>query len=148
MPAPSGVHVWLVLIKAFHALSGYTAEHLRESGLGDSDFRVLEVLLHKGAMPVNAIGPKVFLTPGSISTAVDRLHTRKLVTRVGSGTDRRVRVVDLTAKGRALIEKAFTLHAEKMEDLARVLTPSERAALIAALKKIGKQAELPANSKL
>jgi hypothetical protein len=28
--------------------------------LGDSDFRVLEVLLHKGPLPVNSIGPKVF----------------------------------------------------------------------------------------
>jgi MarR family 2-MHQ and catechol resistance regulon transcriptional repressor len=42
--------------------------------LGESDFRVLEVLLHKGPMPVNAIGPKVYLNLGSVSVAVDRLY--------------------------------------------------------------------------
>ena len=41
---------------------------LRQAG-----FRVLEALLHKGPLPVNTIGPKVHLTPGSISVAVDRL---------------------------------------------------------------------------
>jgi DNA-binding MarR family transcriptional regulator len=42
-------------------------------GLDDSDFRVLDVLLPKEPIPVNAIGPKVDLNPGSVSVAVDRL---------------------------------------------------------------------------
>jgi hypothetical protein len=41
--------------------------------LGDSDFRVLEVLLHKGPLPVNTIGPIVDLTPGSISSGIPAL---------------------------------------------------------------------------
>lgn len=35
---------------------------------------VLEALLHKGPLPVNALGEKVLLTSGSITTAVDRLE--------------------------------------------------------------------------
>jgi sigma54-dependent transcription regulator len=38
---------------------------LSRAGLGDWDFRVLEVLLHKGPLPVTTIGSKVWLTPGS-----------------------------------------------------------------------------------
>lgn len=34
------------------------------------DFRVLAVLLNKGPLRANTIGPKVHLTPGSISVAV------------------------------------------------------------------------------
>ena len=66
MQDTSGVHVWLVLTKAFHALMAQAAEslNLSQAGLGDSEFRVLEVLLHKGPLPVNTIGPKVWLTPG------------------------------------------------------------------------------------
>jgi MarR family transcriptional regulator, 2-MHQ and catechol-resistance regulon repressor len=58
----------LVLAKAFRALATHAEESLNLSriGLGDSDFRVLEVLLHKGPLPVNTIGAKVWLTPGSI----------------------------------------------------------------------------------
>src|SRR5260370_2519695 len=81
MQDTSGVHVWLVLAKAFRALGAHAEEslNLSRTGLGDSDFRVLEVLLHKGPLPVNTIGPKVWLTPGSISVAVDRLEKKTLV---------------------------------------------------------------------
>ena len=61
----SGVHVWLVFMKAFQALLPHAAESIKRTELGDSDFRVLEVLLNKGPLPVNMIGPKVWLTPGS-----------------------------------------------------------------------------------
>src|SRR5712692_1420329 len=111
-------------MKAFHALLGASsARRLRDSGLGGSDFRVSEALLHKGPLPVNAIGPKVFLTLGSISTAVNRLHEKRLVSRIGCETDRRVQIVDLTAKGRSLINRIFSTHAKHLEELASVLTP-------------------------
>src|SRR6266702_52658 len=101
MQDTSGVHVWLVLAKAFHALMAHAEKSLdlSRAGLGDSDFRVLEVLLHKGPLPVNTIGPKVWLTPGSISVAVDRLEKKAHVRRKRTD-DRRVRLVELTARGR------------------------------------------------
>ena len=135
-----GVHIWLVMMKAFHAVHAYAARSFQTHGLGDSDFRVLEALLHKGPLPVNTIGPKVFLTPGSISIAVDRLYEKGLVTRMESGTDRRVRVVDLTPEGRDLIATIFSVHAEDMEKLAEVLKPTERVQLVKALKSLGKHA--------
>src|SRR5258706_13815052 len=92
-------HVWLVMIKAFQALTRYGGAAIEDTGLGDSDFRVLEVLLHKGPLPVNTIGPIVDLTPGSISIAVDRLFAKGLVSRVESTEDRRVRIVALPERG-------------------------------------------------
>jgi hypothetical protein len=69
-------HVWLVMMKTMRALTRYAPADIEDTGLGDSDFPVLEVLLHKGPLPVNTIGPIVDLTPGSISIAVDRLVAR------------------------------------------------------------------------
>src|SRR5436309_3994101 len=142
MQDTSGVHVWLVLGKAFHALAAQAEESLSLSraGLGESDFRVLEVLLHKGPLPVNTIGPKVWLTPGSISVAVDRLEKRALVKRKNTD-DRRVRLVELTAKGRALITRTFREHAAAMEEAAGVLSTEERLMLLRLLKKLGKGGE-------
>ncbi|MBE7211655.1 MAG: winged helix-turn-helix transcriptional regulator [Gluconacetobacter diazotrophicus] len=139
--ASAGVHVWLVLLKAHQAIGRVAEKIFRHSCLGESEFRVLEVLLHKGPLPVNVIGPKVFLTPGSISVAVDRLHGRGLVTRAEDPDDRRVRVVDLTAEGRCLITRVFRQHAADMEEVVRVLTPEERDQLVALLKKVGRHAE-------
>jgi MarR family 2-MHQ and catechol resistance regulon transcriptional repressor len=136
----SGVHLWLVFMKAFQALIPHAAESIRRTDLGDSDFRVLEALLHKGPLPVNTVGPKVWLTPGSISVAVDRLVKKGLVSRKGHAADRRVRQVELTPKGRALITRGFGEHAAAMENIAGVLSESERLTLLRLLKKLGKHA--------
>jgi MarR family transcriptional regulator, 2-MHQ and catechol-resistance regulon repressor len=136
-----GVHLWLVMMKAFHAVEAQAGKSLKNTGLGDSDFRVLEVLLHKGPLPVNTIGPKVHLTPGSISIAVDRLYTKGLVTRSDSEEDRRVRIVALTSAGRTLITRVFRRHQAVLEKLAEPLSEKERLQLVELLKKLGKHAQ-------
>src|SRR5213082_3611833 len=136
----AGVHVWLGFMKAFQALLPHAAQSIERTDLGDSDFRVLEVLLHTGPLPVNTIGPKVWLTPGSISVAVDRLVKKGLVARKERTNDRRVRQVELTAKGRDLITRGFKEHAAAMENSMRVLSKKERLTLQQLLKKLGKHA--------
>jgi MarR family 2-MHQ and catechol resistance regulon transcriptional repressor len=133
-------HVWLVMMKAMRALTRYAAAGIEETGLGLSDFGVLEVLLHKGPLPVNTIGPIVDLTPGSISIAVDRLFAKGLVSRVESGEDRRVRIVALTSRGRDLIAPAFRKHAGQMRKVFSELSSEELRSLEVALKNIGKRA--------
>src|SRR5947209_9791044 len=132
-------HVWLVMMKAMRALTRYAAAGIQDTGLGDADFPVLEVLLHKGPLPVNTIGPIVDLTPGSISTAVDRLVAKGLVSRVESAEDRRVRIVALTPCGKALIDSAFRKHSGQMKRMYSELSPSELRGLETALKKVGQR---------
>jgi MarR family 2-MHQ and catechol resistance regulon transcriptional repressor len=134
------VHCWLVLGKAFRAAAKYLYAGLQETGIDDTDFRILEALLNKGPLPVNTIGPKVFLTPGSISTAVDRLFERGLVNRVESPEDRRVRVVSLTPKGKNLIAPIFRKHAAEIANVFADASPKELRTLETILKKIGKRA--------
>src|SRR6201993_2118236 len=133
-------HVWLVMMKAMRALTKYAAVDIEETGLGLTDFGVMEVLLHKGPLPVNTIGPIVDLTPGSISIAVDRLFAKGLVSRVESGEDRRVRIVALTPRGKDLIVSAFRKHSEQMKSVFSELSTEELHGLEAALKKVGKRA--------
>jgi MarR family 2-MHQ and catechol resistance regulon transcriptional repressor len=137
---PGTGHVWLVMMKAMRALTRYAAAGIEDTGLGDSDFRVLEVLLHKGPLPVNTIGPIVDLTPGSISIAVDRLVAKGLVSRVESAQDRRVRIVALTLRGEDLIVPAFRKHSGQMRKVFSELSPEELRGLEVALKKVGKRA--------
>src|SRR6476619_3778793 len=122
-------HVWLVMMKAMRALTRYAAAGIEETGLGLSDFGVLEILLHKGPLPVNTIGPIVDLTPGSISTAVDRLFAKGLVTRVESSEDRRVRIIALTQRGRELIVPAFRKHSAQMKKIFSELSAEELCGL-------------------
>ena len=122
------------------ANQGRAAAGTEDTGLGDSDFGVLEVLLHKGPLPVNTIGPIVDLTPGSISIAVDRLVAKGLGQPVESAKDRRVRIVALTRRGKDLIVSAFRKHSGQMRRVFSELSPEELRGLEVAVKKVGKRA--------
>jgi MarR family 2-MHQ and catechol resistance regulon transcriptional repressor len=136
----SGVHVWLVLMKAHEAMRQHAMHQIDSLGIGFSDFAALEVLLHKGPTPVNEIGRLVRLTSGSITSAVDRLEHKGLVERRFDSADRRTRVVHLTAAGRKLIGCAFADHEAAMERAAAGLSPAERIELVRLLKKLGLRA--------
>jgi MarR family 2-MHQ and catechol resistance regulon transcriptional repressor len=110
---------------------------IAHTGLGTSDFAVLEALLHKGPLPVNVLGKKVLLTSGSMTAAVDRLTERGLVARSDDPHDRRVRVVALTPDGRRLIKPAFARHEDDLEEVVSVLTREERVTLVELLRKLG-----------
>jgi MarR family 2-MHQ and catechol resistance regulon transcriptional repressor len=137
----SGVHLWLVLMKAYRTLQRHARCSIEPLGLGSSDFAILELLLHRGQQPVNTIGRRVDLTSGAITSAVDRLEAQDLVVRTADAEDRRTRFVSLTPKGTALIRKVFGVHKRAMERATSSLTAAERETLVNLIKKLGRAAE-------
>src|SRR5262245_15309141 len=134
--APEVLHAWLVTLKAWQAMSRYLLPPLLQQGIGESDFRVLEILLHKGPMPVNAIGPKVDLNPGSVSVAVDRLYKKGYVSREECSSDRRVRTVSLTEKGRQAFLPVFRRHDGLIKRVFQDVSSKDLQKLEVTLKKI------------
>jgi MarR family 2-MHQ and catechol resistance regulon transcriptional repressor len=137
----SGTHLWLVLNKAYRALERHARRSIEPLDMCSSDFAILELLLHRGPQPVNAIGRRIDLTSGAITTAVDRLEARGLVVRDDDPEDRRTRVVSLTPKGSARIRDVFKQHKGAMDHAASGLTKAERETLIDLVKKLGRTAE-------
>jgi MarR family 2-MHQ and catechol resistance regulon transcriptional repressor len=137
----SGTHLWLIMMKAHRALEQLALASIAAFDVGLSDFGVMELLLHKGPQPVNEIGRRIGLTSGSITTAVDRLESCGWVTRRSHPTDRRARVVCLTARGKQRAASLFAGHKQVMDGVGTALTAGERAALIRLLKKLGLAAE-------
>jgi MarR family transcriptional regulator, 2-MHQ and catechol-resistance regulon repressor len=133
----SGTRLWMILAKAARAVERNAQKSIAGTDWGLSDFAVLEVLLHKGPLPVSEIGKRVLLTSGSITTAIDRLEARKLVRRAVAEGDLRSRIVCLTAAGQKLIEAAFAKHSADMDEAVEVLDSSEREELVRLLKKLG-----------
>jgi MarR family 2-MHQ and catechol resistance regulon transcriptional repressor len=140
-PNASGVHLWLLLWKAHKAVETYAQRSVSATGLCLSDFGVLEALLHKGPLPVSAIGEKVLLSSGSMTAAVDRLERSGFVERAATSTDRRARIVHLTEKGSSLIRKLFAEHERDMERMFSHFGKPERNALADMLRKLGHEAE-------
>lgn len=141
MEALPGVHLWLLLWKATRTLETHARKSVEKTGLGLTDFGVLEALLHKGPLPVNALREKVLLSSGSMTAAVDRLERSGLVERRNTPADRRARIVHLTAKGSKLIPGVFRRHARDMEEAFSCLNPSERRTLAGLLRKFGRATE-------
>src|SRR5437762_14344421 len=133
----SGTHVWLVIMKAHRTLQRLATLSIESSGVGLSDFAVMEMLLHKGPQPVNEIGRRIELTSGAITTAVDRLEAHGLVTREAHQSDRRARIVRLTAPGKEQAGSVFAGHKAVMDSAANGLSKTERAMLIDLLRKLG-----------
>ena len=133
----SGTRLWLVLMKAHRTLQRVATRSIESAEVGLSDFAVLEMLLHKGPQAVNEIGRRIELTSGAITTAVDRLESRGLVTREAHASDRRARIVRLTAAGEKQAAGIFAIHQAAMDLAASGLSKTERAALIQLLKKLG-----------
>jgi MarR family 2-MHQ and catechol resistance regulon transcriptional repressor len=136
----SGTHLWLIMMKAHRTLQRLATRSIESSEVGLSDFAVMEMLLHKGPQPVNEIGRRVELTSGAITTAVDRLESRGLVTREAHPSDRRARIVRLTRTGKEQAARIFAGHKAAMDVAANGLSKTERATLIDLLKKLGTSA--------
>ena len=133
----TGPRLWVVLARAHGAIASYVEQRIATEGLCLSDFMVLEVLLHKGPMTISEIGAKVLLANASMTAAVDRLEEKSLVIRRSSDSDRRIRMVELTKRGRALITDLYARHARDIEAVTNVLTPREQDQLRSLLKKLG-----------
>lgn len=145
---PTGPKLWTILFRAFKAVEAVDRRSIAETGIGGvSDFALLEVLLHRGPLPVNTIAGKVLLTSGSMTTAVDRAVKRGHVERRPGKSDGRVVEVHLTAAGRKVIKQAYANHARELERAFAILDRREREQLAGLLKKVGlfSQAHLQAS---
>jgi MarR family 2-MHQ and catechol resistance regulon transcriptional repressor len=129
--------LWLVIAKSYRALSLLAEQSIANTGLCLTDFVALEALLHKGPLTISEIQDKVRLASGSMTAAVDRLEKLGLVVRKSSRSDRRARVVELTAQGKRLAASCFERHAKDLEALMSALSQEDKEQLYESLKKLG-----------
>ena len=78
----------------------------------------------------------LLLSSGAMTNRLDRLEETGLVRRLPDPNDRRGRLVELTAKGRRVVDKAVVDHIADEERLIAPLTRSERQQLAVLLRKL------------
>src|SRR5215470_15679224 len=92
--------LWLVLARCHRTINQIAERNIEGTGLGLTDFAVLEALLHKGPLTITEIQGKVPLAIGSMTAAVDRLEKKGHIIRSPARDDRRARVLKLTQEGK------------------------------------------------
>lgn len=129
--------LFVVLSKAYRAVSDQVAADIRQRGLNITDFGVLELLYHSGEQPMQKIGDKILLASGSITYVVDKLEKKGYISRVQSEEDRRVTYAKITPSGEALLNDIFPEHWGQIEAITNGLSEKEKIKTIDLLKKLG-----------
>lgn len=127
----------IVLSKAYKVVMDLAVKDMKKNGLSASEFAVLELLYHKGKIPMQRIGEKILVTSGSVTYTVDKLEEKGYLHRVPCPTDRRVTYAEITEDGKALFDRIFPDHAQVVEGIMDGLTPEEKEQAIQLLKKLG-----------
>lgn len=129
--------LWIVLSRAFTAVSELNRRDVAATGLTPGEFAVLEVLHHKGPLLLGEVREKVLVSSGGITYLVDRLTEKGLVERRVCETDRRASYAALTGKGTELISAIFPGHARMLARAFGGLDADEKAEAITLVRKAG-----------
>jgi MarR family 2-MHQ and catechol resistance regulon transcriptional repressor len=116
----------IALGRALQAIEVSVRPHLTQSGLSLTEFAVLEVLYHKGALRLGEIRDRILVTGASTTYVVKKLEERGLMRRRACAEDSRVVFGELTAKGRTLIDEVFPAHVERLQDAMAGLSVSQK----------------------
>ena len=145
MPATTStttsLKLWIVMNRAFRSIEEPLQRQVSSHGVSFTEFAVLEVLYHKGHLPIGDLGNRVLLTSGSMTYVVDKLVQRGLIRREACPEDRRVTYAVLTDDGRRLMEVIFPEHAELIRKLMEGLEEHEQKTMTELLKRLGLFAE-------
>lgn len=116
-------------------LAASAAEQGLDTGQGD----VLFTLRRAGEpyrLSPSELVASTLVTSGTMTNRLDRLEERGLVERLPNPTDRRGMDVQLTAKGRKLVDDLIPEHVRREEEILGVLGPRERGQLDRLMRKL------------
>ncbi|MBN1957278.1 MAG: MarR family transcriptional regulator [Desulfuromonadales bacterium] len=130
--------LYVKLMRAGNRVTSSIHHHLQHDNLTHSQFAILETLYHLGPQNQSELSRKILKSNANVTTVVDSLEKKHLVSRMRSETDRRVVKVHLTSAGDEMLAKIFPRHVEVIEKRLAILTDQEQQQLAELLKKLGK----------
>jgi MarR family 2-MHQ and catechol resistance regulon transcriptional repressor len=130
----------IALARAYQAIERGVRPQLAEQGLGMTEFAVLEVLYHKGALPLGEIRDRILVTGATTTYVVKKLEERGLMRRRTGVEDQRVVIGELTSKGRALIDEVFPTHVDRLREVMAGLSVSEKQGATRLLRRLSQHA--------
>ena len=105
----------------------------KSTGLSMPQFGLLMQMHHKGACGMSEVSERFEITPAAASQLVDKLVQNGFIQRVEVPHDRRAKLLNLTDKGRDLIQRGIQERYLWVDELAEKLTADERARISDAL---------------
>jgi DNA-binding MarR family transcriptional regulator len=113
----------------------------RTTGLSMPQFSLMMQMYHRGACGMSGISERFEITPAAASQMVDKLVQSGFIVREEDPADRRAKTLNLTGKGRDLIEQGIEERYRWVDDLAGKLNPEEGEQISEALKLMMRAAQ-------
>lgn len=110
----------------------------RSLGLKPGWLDVLSALRRAGTphrLPATELANSVLLSSGGMTSRLDRMEEAGLVRRLPDPADRRGVLVELTQRGRRVIDDGIDAHLKLYQELTRSLNKREQRAFIDLMKK-------------
>ncbi len=115
-----------------------TVNYLNNFNLTFNQFKVLEVLYHRGDLNISSITKLTMSTPGNITVVIKNLKRDGWIATIPDEKDKRASILTLTNKGQEVIEEVFPLHAKNLYNWMEVLNDEELDTLYELLNKLYK----------
>ena len=94
-----------LLLQAREAVMAHTRPSLREHGLSDQQWRVLQVLGEHGMVETGRVAREAFILGPSLTGVLARMERDGLIRRARDPADQRRTVVEATAKGTQMVQQ-------------------------------------------
>lgn len=134
--------LFVVMSKAMRSIDLAVEKEIKKLGINPSEFGILEVLYHKGELPVQEIAEKILISSSRISYTLKQLEKKGFIERRACQKDGRVTYIQLSASGSQLMDELFTKHRQDLTNLFSALNNKEKEDLINLLKKLGLSIEI------
>ena len=118
---------------AMHKSMRERVHFAKTTGLSMPQFGILMQLHYRGNCGVSDISDHFDITNAAASQLVDKLVQSGLIQRAEDPNDRRAKLLNLTEKGRELIQQGTEERYRWVDQLAAKLTPEEREQVSEAL---------------
>ena len=128
------VGFWLRFVS--NHVSHAFARKLLASGVTVAEWVVMREMFDDEETSPGILAERIGMTRGGVSKLVDRLVSKKVITRRERSDDRRFQSIALTAAGRRLLPQLAALADRNDEEFFHPLSTRERTALIATMKKL------------
>ena len=128
--------VLISLRQIIRATDLYSRQLNKTVGLTAPQLMVLQSILDLGAVSISRLSQEVSLSQATVTTIIDRLEKRDLVSRHRSNQDRRVVHATLTEQGQQMVSKAPTLLQDTFGKRFSELEDWEKSMIVAALQRV------------
>ncbi len=127
----------LNVVRTAILISGIGADLFRKHDLTEAQFNVLIALRYRDReLTQSDLGKRLVVTRASITSVLDKLEAKGLVTRRNVAGNRRIHIVTLTPKGEEVLDRVEPLYIEAIHEVLKDLDEEQCRMMIALLERV------------